>query len=110
MRLGHGPDDALGVAADKKGKSVYRTTLAELIEDRSKTEREGHLVEKVRLYTRIPADRPLSANCFAIACWAMDEIGRLSITQGSANLFFQLANARYEKGVRILTSNRGFAE
>ena len=29
---------------------------------------------------------------------------------GGANLFFQLVNARYEKGAMILTSNRGFAE
>ena len=29
---------------------------------------------------------------------------------GSGNLFFQLVNARYEKGSMILTSNRGFAE
>ena len=40
----------------------------------------------------------------------MDEIGYLPITQGGANLFFQLINARYEKGAMILTSNRGFAE
>ena len=30
--------------------------------------------------------------------------------QGGGNLFFQLVNARYEKGAMILTSNRGFAE
>lgn len=36
--------------------------------------------------------------------------GYLPITQGGANLFFQLVNARYEKGAMILTSNRGFAE
>jgi hypothetical protein len=29
---------------------------------------------------------------------------------GGGNLFFQLVNARYEKGSMILTSNRGFAE
>ena len=40
----------------------------------------------------------------------MDKIGYLPITQGGANLFFQLVNARYEKGAMILTSNRGFAE
>ena len=28
----------------------------------------------------------------------------------SGNLFFQLVNARYERGAMILTSNRGFAE
>ncbi len=40
----------------------------------------------------------------------VDEIGYRPITQGGANLFFQLVNARYEKGAMILTSNRGFAE
>ena len=34
----------------------------------------------------------------------------MPITSGGANLFFQLVNARYEKGAMILTSNRGFAE
>jgi hypothetical protein len=34
----------------------------------------------------------------------------LPITSGGANLFFQLVNARYEKGAMIRTSNRGFAE
>jgi hypothetical protein len=33
-----------------------------------------------------------------------------SIIQGGGNLFFQLVNARYERGAMILTSNRGFAE
>jgi IstB-like ATP binding protein len=32
------------------------------------------------------------------------------IQHQGGNLFFQLVNARYEKGVMILTSNRGFAE
>ena len=40
----------------------------------------------------------------------MDEIGYLPVTAGGGNLFFQLVNARYEKGAMILTSNRGFAQ
>ncbi len=32
------------------------------------------------------------------------------VIQGGGNLFFQLVNARYERGAMILTSNRGFAE
>ena len=40
----------------------------------------------------------------------IDEIGFLPITPGGAGLFFQLVNARYEKGAMILTSNLGFAE
>jgi DNA replication protein DnaC len=88
---------ALGVAAVKVGKQVYRATLAELIEALVKAEREGRLADKIRFYARP-------------SLLIVDEIGYLPITQGGANLFFQLVNARYEKGAMILTSNRGFAE
>lgn len=87
----------LGVAAVRAGKSVYRATLAELIEGLARAEREGRLVEKIRFYARA-------------SLLIVDEIGYLPITQGGANMFFQLVNARYEKGAMILTSNRGFAE
>jgi DNA replication protein DnaC len=88
---------ALGVAAIKAGKSVYRCTLAELVEALGRAEREGRLIEKTRF---------LSRNSLLI----VDEIGYLPISPGGANLFFQLVNARYEKSAMILTSNRGFAE
>lgn len=88
---------ALGVAAVKAGKQVYRATLAELIDGLAKAEREGRLAEKIRFHARA-------------SLLIVDEIGYLPITQGGANLFFQLVNARYEKGAMILTSNRGFAE
>ena len=88
---------ALGVAAVKAGKSVYRATLAELIEALVKAEREGRLAEKLRFYTRT-------------SLLIVDEIGYLPVSNGGGNLFFQLVNARYEKGAMILTSNRGFAE
>lgn len=88
---------ALGVAAVKAGRSVYRATLADLIAALGQAEREGRLAEKIRFYTRA-------------SLLIIDEIGYLPITTGGANLFFQLVNARYEKGAMILTSNRGFAE
>ena len=88
---------ALGVAAVRVAKSVYRATLAELIDALLKAEREGRLLEKLRFYARV-------------SLLIVDEIGYLPITTGGANLFFQLINARYEKGAMILTSNRGFAE
>lgn len=88
---------ALGVEAVKAGRSVYRCTLAELVEALGRAEREGRLVEKIRFLTRP-------------SLLIVDEIGYLPITPGGANLFFQLVNARYEKGAMILTSNRGFAE
>jgi hypothetical protein len=40
----------------------------------------------------------------------IDEIGYLPLSAGAGNLFFQLVNARYERGAMIVTSNRGFAE
>jgi DNA replication protein DnaC len=88
---------ALGVEAIKAGKSVYFTTLAELISTLARAEREGRLQDKIRFFCR----------------WALlviDEIGYLPVLQGGGNLFFQLVNARYERGAMILTSNRGFAE
>jgi DNA replication protein DnaC len=88
---------ALGVAAVRAGRSVYRATLAEIVEALGRAEREGRLIERLRFYARP-------------ALLIVDEIGYLPITAGGANLFFQLVNARYERGAMILTSNRGFAE
>ncbi len=88
---------ALSVAAVRAGRSVYRATLAEIVEALGRAEREGRLAERIRFYARP-------------ALLIVDEIGYLPITAGGANLFFQLVNARYEKGAMILTSNRGFAE
>ena len=88
---------ALGIAAVRARRSVYRTTLAELVEALGKARREDRLAEKIRFYTRT-------------SLLIVDEIGYVTIDGAAANLFFQLVNARYEKGAMILTSNRGFAE
>src|SRR4051794_23640985 len=88
---------ALGVAAVRAGRSVYRATLAEIVEALGRAEREGRLAERLRSYARP-------------ALLIVDEIGYLPITAGGANLFFQLVNARYEKGAMTLPPNRGFAE
>ena len=88
---------ALGVEAVKAGRSVYFATLADIVTSLAKAEREGNLRERIRFLCRT-------------ALLIVDEIGYLPITAGNGNLFFQLVNARYEKGAMILTSNRGFAE
>jgi DNA replication protein DnaC len=88
---------ALGVEAVKAGRSVYFTTLADLVGALARAEREGSLREKIRFYRRF-------------ALLIVDEIGYLPVIPGGGNLFFQLVNARYERGAMILTSNRGFAE
>lgn len=88
---------ALAVEAVKAGKSVYFSTLADIIATLAKAEREGQLRERIKYLTRA-------------SLLVVDEIGYLPVVPGGGNLFFQLVNARYEKGAMILTSNRGFAE
>jgi len=88
---------ALGVEAVKAGRSVYFATLADLVGALAKAEREGALRQKIRFFCRF-------------SLLIVDEIGYLPVIPGGGNLFFQLVNARYERGAMILTSNRGFAE
>jgi DNA replication protein DnaC len=88
---------ALGVEAVRAGRSVYFSPLADIIDSLARAEREGRLRERIRYLCRA-------------SLLIIDEIGYLSIGAGAGNLFFQLVNARYERGAMILTSNRGFAE
>jgi len=88
---------ALGVEAVKAGRSVHFVTLADLVDALARAEREGTLRQKIRFYCRF-------------ALLIVDEIGYMPVIRGGGNLFFQLVNARYERGAMILTSNRGFAE
>ena len=88
---------ALGVEAVKAGCSVYFCTLADLLGQLARAEREGRLTERIRFFCRP-------------ALLIVDEIGYLPVVPGGGNLFFQLVNARYERGAMVLTSNRGFAE
>ena len=88
---------ALGVEAVKAGRSVYFCTLADLLAQLARAEREGRLQERLLFFRRA-------------SLLIVDEIGYLPVVSGGGNLFFQLVNARYERGAMILTSNRGFAE
>jgi DNA replication protein DnaC len=88
---------ALGFEAIRSGRSVYFATLAEIIASLLKAQREGELAARLRYLCRP-------------ALLIVDEVGYLPLEPGGANLFFQLVNARYEKGAMILTSNRGFAD
>lgn len=40
----------------------------------------------------------------------IDEVGHLPLNRAEADMFFQPASRRYEKGSTILTSNNTFAE
>ncbi|HTH97487.1 MAG TPA: IS21-like element helper ATPase IstB [Stellaceae bacterium] len=88
---------ALGVEAIRAGRSVYFCPLADIIDSLARADREGRLRERIRYLCR--------AQLLII-----DEIGYVTLAAAAGNLFFQLVNARYERGAMILTSNRGFAE
>ena len=68
---------ALGVAAVKAHKSVYFTTLTELITSLTQAERAGSLKSRLRYINRV-------------ALLIVDEVGYLPIEPGGANLFFGL--------------------
>ena len=74
-----------------------RTPAPAIVASLARAEREGALRERIRYFCRF-------------ALLIVDEIGYLPVIPGGGNLFFQLVNARYERGAMILTSNRGFAE
>ena len=88
---------ALGVEAIRAGRSVYFCPLADIIDSLAKADREGRLRERIRYLCRTQL-------------LIIDEIGYVTLGAAAGNLFFQLVNARYERGAMILTSNRGFAE
>ena len=69
----------------KAGRSVYFSSLADIVASLARAEREGALRERIRYFCRF-------------ALLIVDEIGYLPVIPGGGNLFFQLVNARYERG------------
>lgn len=88
---------ALAFEAVKARRSVAFSTLADINTSLAKAEKDGTLRERIRYLCRA-------------SLLVVDEIGYLPVVPGGGNLFFQLVNARYEKGAMIITSNWGFAE
>ena len=88
---------SLGVAAIAAGRSVYFTTLTETVESLRQAQENGVFKRRLGWFTR--AALPI-----------VDEIGYLPLSGDGGRLFFQLVNARHERGSMILTTNKGFAE
>jgi len=88
---------SLAVTAAERGKRIYFGTLSDLVLSMVEAEKQGRLRERLAML-RNPS------------LLIVDEIGYLPVTAGGTNLFFQLVNARYEKGSMILTSNKSFKE
>ena len=103
---------ALGVEAVKAGRSVYFVTLADLVAALAQAERESRLRDKIRFFCRaalLIVDARRSAPTTEVGAGSQAR-GYLPVVPDGGSLFFQLVNARYERGAMILTSNRGFAE
>jgi DNA replication protein DnaC len=88
---------SLAVTAAERGKRIYFSTLSDLVLSLVEAEKQGRLRERLTVL-RNPS------------LLVVDEIGYLPVTAGGTNLFFQLVNARYERGSMILTSNKSFGE
>jgi len=88
---------SLAVAAMERGNRVYFTTLSNLVLLLAEAERQGKLRDRL-------------AKLKNPALLVVDEIGYLPIPESGTNLFFQVVNARYERGSMILTSNKSFKE
>ena len=88
---------ALGVNAVKARKSVYFTTLTELITVLIQAQRAGSLTSRLRYINRA-------------ALLILDEMGYLPLSREDASLLFRLIQRRYEKASLILTSNKSFID
>lgn len=88
---------SLAVSAAERGKRIYFSTLSDLVLSLVEAEKQGRLKERLTVL-RTPS------------LLIVDEIGYLPVTSGGTNLFFQLVNARYEKGSMVLTSNKSFKD
>jgi DNA replication protein DnaC len=88
---------ALGVAACRAGLQTYFTSLADLLSARLAAQRAGTLATRLQFSGKHPL-------------LILDEVGYLPLAPGGPNLFFQLVNARSERGSLILTSNKAFRE
>jgi DNA replication protein DnaC len=76
---------------------VVFTSAQGLLEELMLSQRDGSLLEKLMVYSRLHL-------------LIIDELGYMPITREQANLLFQLISIRYEKGSIVLTSNYNFDE
>ena len=88
---------ALAVAACAAGRSVYFTSLDDMIRKLRTADQAGDLGRQLRGYLRS-------------SILVIDEVGYLPLNRHDANLVFQIIARRYEKGSIIITSNKAFSK
>lgn len=87
----------LAIKAIEGGKTIYFTTLSQMIQDLKKASIQGRLDKRWKIYLR--------PNILII-----DEVGYTNLDRVSAELFFQIVCKRYETGSIIMTSNKHFSD
>jgi len=87
----------LGMKACTAKYRVVFTSAQGLLEELMVSQRDGSLLEKLMVYSRLHLV-------------IIDELGYMPITREQANLLFQLISIRYEKSSIVLTSNYNFDE
>ena len=88
---------SLAVAAIASGRNVSFTTLVEVVDGMRQAQASGTFKRRMALLMRP-------------ALLIVDEIGYLPLSEDGGRLFFQLVNARHERGSMILTTNKNFEE
>lgn len=88
---------ALGLRAIEEGHSVYFATTSQLVQDMLAYGRSGHAKRHLHRYL-VPK------------VLILDEMGYQPFPPETANLFFQIVSARYERSSIIITSNKSFAD
>lgn len=88
---------SLGYKACMSGFSAYYISCADLMDTLNKAKITGRLQKKINWLKK--------PNLLLI-----DEVGYENLNTQEANLFFQVVNARYEKGAMIITTNKSFSK
>ncbi len=88
---------ALAVAACRQKKRVRFTTAANLINELTEAQREGHLRRTLARWARYEV-------------LAIDEVGYVPFVETGAELLFQVIDERSEKAAILLTTNLPFSE
>jgi len=87
---------ALAVKCCQAGKSIYYTTMADLIE-KLKADHNAGRSGKGRRY-------------LAASLVVVDEVGYTPIGREECHLFYRFVAARYEKASTVITSNKAFSD
>ena len=87
----------LAVAAAESRRRICFGTLDDLIDSLEEAHAAGRLKQRLKTLTHQ-------------ALPVVDEIGRLSVTERGAELFFQLINRRCARASAVPTSNKGFED